>query len=37
LDALDAVEALEKLAQRRGVSLDAIVKQAVNALDRAGE
>jgi len=37
VDALDAVEALEKLAQRRGVSLDQIVKQAVNALDRTGE
>jgi len=36
LDALDAVDALQKLAQRRGVSLDEIVKQAVGALDRAG-
>jgi hypothetical protein len=36
LDALDAVEALEKLAQKRGVSLNEIVKQAANTLDRAG-
>jgi hypothetical protein len=35
LDALDAVEALEKLAQRRGVSLSEIVNQTVTALDRA--
>ena len=36
LDALDAVDALQTLAQRRGVSLNEIVKQAVAALDRAG-
>jgi hypothetical protein len=37
MDALDAVDALQKLAQRRGVSLNEIVEQAVAALDRAGE
>lgn len=34
LDALDAVDVLQKLAQRRGVSLDEIVTQALDTLDR---
>jgi hypothetical protein len=36
LDALDAIDPLEKLAQRRGVSLDELVKYAMNTLDPAG-
>ncbi len=36
LDALDAIDALQNIANRRGVSLNEVVKQALDGLERAG-
>jgi len=36
LDALETLDALQKIANRRGVSLSVVVDEAVRTLDRAG-
>jgi hypothetical protein len=36
LDALEAIDPLKKIADRRGISLTAVVSEAVDALERAG-
>jgi hypothetical protein len=36
LDALEAVDSLQKLADQKTISLGEVVKQAVIALERAG-
>jgi hypothetical protein len=36
LDALEAVERLQKLAEKNGLSLEDLVTQAIEALERAG-